>query len=699
MIKEEVNYTLDTRNIWFPDQREPRKENKREFRDYWRREIDRCMQGFLLGNQVYISGWLYFHTVYWMIELDHEIINPITGKKDSFKVKGVPVLRDIEWMVADDIERAEREKKMYFLNSARGIGKSFIASSIIGQIYTFVPDSESLITGGNNPDIAKLAEKIDMGLTNIHPVFQKKRIKNNWKVEVRSGYVDKSSGFTKGSNSRVLTRNYDDGNNTMATNGTRPKRQIIDETGKIPNLIKCVLDSMPSWMNDYGFFSLPCMFGTGGDQERGKDAGVMFNNPELYNILAFDDEWEGKGKIARFIPVTQGRNEYKDDWTLYDYLRTKYPKYANLEPHSELDIIIKVSNEQKCMDEYVNPRRAKAKKSTSSNEIIKEKAYYPITPSECFLTISANDFPVEACKDHRDWISKEGFRAINVELYTTPDGVITHKMTDKMPVTDYPVKTDTDKRGCIQVVEFPISNPPYGLYVMGIDPYKIGESEWSDSLGSAYVLKRMTTDMTDPYQYMPVCWYTARPKSIDEWNENVRMMIKWYNASAMCENNDYGFIQYMLNRNEEMYMAKGQSFLKEISPNSKHKSEYGLPATTQMIDHWNKTLVKYTSEELVKERDEVGNPVPGKTILGVKRILDPMILEEMVKFNKTEGNYDRIRALSIAVAYARQLDAILPPTELDRAPEKKEKRTVSPFNTYKSTSTFSPTRSPFRTKL
>lgn len=665
-------------NIWFPTQIEPDEDDRDNYVNYWKREVQRCVDGFTLADgQVYIPGWLYFHTVYWIIELDQEFINPVTGKKSSLKVKGTPLFRDIEWMVANDLERAEREKKIYNLIAARGIGKSFMCSSFIGQAYTFFDDSECLITAGNHPDIAKLAEKINLGLSNIHPVLKKQRLKNDWKKEVRAGWIERSTGFERGSASRIITRNYDDGNNTMATNGTRPKRQIIDECGKIPNLIKCVLDSQPSWMNDFGFFSVPWITGTGGDMEVGVDAGTIFNNPGTYNVLEFDDDWEHKGKIGRFIPVTLGRNEYKVEQTLSDYLNIQHPELDNIK--------IWVSDEKKCMREFVEPRRAAALRSTTSNEIIKEKAYYPITPSECFLTISSNDFPIDAIKDQLDWLKAEDFRPQCVELYTDLQGNIKVKDSDKKPVSEHPVKSNTDKEGVIEIVERPVSNPPFGLYVAGIDPYKVSESDYSDSLGSIYIFKRMTSNLSEPFQYMPVAWYTGRPKDIGVWYENTRNLIKWYSANAMCENADYNFIQYMIEKNEAaIYMAEGQSFLKEISPNSKHKSPYGLPATTPTIEHWNNTSVIYTKELYGKDFDEKGKPTRER--LGVTRILDRMLLEEMLKFNKRTvmskaTNSDRVRAFGIALAHAKQLDGQLPPVQIDFEKKKPAPKVRSPFNT------------------
>lgn len=668
--KEE--YCLNTVNCWFPDQVEPDPNDRQEFKAYWKRERDRCVNGFTLADgQVYISGWMYFYTVYWIIELDAESINPVTGKKQSYKTKGTPKLRDVEFIVSNDLQQCEMLQKIYCLVGARGFGKSFMCSSFIGHAYTFFNDSECLLTAGNNPDIAKLAEKVNIGLSNLHPCFQKQRIKNNWKVEVRAGWKDKETGFDKGSASRILARNYDNGNNTMATNGTRPKRQIIDEAGKCENLVKCVLDSIPSWRNDYGFFSTPWITGTGGDMEVGQDLGILFNNPAAYNILEIDDNYENKGKIGRFIPVTLARNEYKHEITLSEYFNISHP---------DLDRVkVLISNEQECIDKFVNPNRARAAKSASTNDLVKEKAYYPLTPSECFLVISANDFPVEACKEQIDWIKLNDFKPMCVELYEGLDGKIKHKFTDKKPVRDFPVKNDSNKEGVIEVVEFPPDNTPYSLYVGGIDPYKISESEYSDSLGSVYIFKRMTTNLTEPFQYMPVAWYVGRPKSIQEWYNNVRLLLKWYNAQGMCENIDYGFIQYMIEKQETLYLAEGQSLLKEISPTSKSKGNYGLPPTTPMINHWINSLVAYTTEVYEKIRDKEGKVTENK--LGVTRILDVMLLEEMIKFNKNSGNFDRIRSFGIALSYAKQLDALMAKISIDDEYKKTHKIVRSPFMT------------------
>src|SRR6188508_379094 len=95
-----LDYTQDTKNIWFPDQKEPiydpsNEESLEEFNNYWRREKNRCVNGFTLADgQVTVSGWLYSHTVYAKIALYKE---GRAGKK--YRTIDTPTLRDVDWDV------------------------------------------------------------------------------------------------------------------------------------------------------------------------------------------------------------------------------------------------------------------------------------------------------------------------------------------------------------------------------------------------------------------------------------------------------------------------------------------------------------------------------------------------------------------------------------------------------------------------
>lgn len=639
-----TNYQRQTKNIWFPYQREPDPKDKDLFKAYWQTEKDRLMYGFHLANgQVYVSGWLYWHTVYWTIEIDTKI----NGK--SFKGLGQPMFRDLDWEMGINKERAEKEQKIIELVGSRRFGKSVWDSSIAGYYYTLYRDIETCISGGFANDIKIVTDKIETGLTHLHPVFQKQRLKNNWKDEVRAGYKDKKTGnpSPSSSNSRIVVRNYQEGNNTMACNGLAPKFHVIDEIGKIPNLINCFQDTLPCWINSTGMFSVVILSGTGGDMEVGKDAAEIFFKPQGYGILEFDDVWEHRGKIGWFVPATKARNEYKYPQSLADYLKIDHPDLRH--------IYILVSDEEKCMKEFIEPEREKARKSGNPSALLKVKAYFPVKPSECFLVLSSNPFDVEAAEKQLFKIKKlNTYSGIPVELKENENGVIYHVGTDKSPISEFPLR-EQDPTGCIMIYEFPMANPPWLLYVGGIDPYKQDRAKYSESLGSVYIFKRFHSITGEKFQDMIVASYTGRPGNKVEWYENVRKLLKFYNASALCENEDMGFIDYMLYAKQEgHYLADGLEFVKLVHPNTTVNRAKGMHATQQIRSFLNGKLEGYQRQVIFIDKDEAGNVV--EEITGTSQILDPMLLEEMIKYND-KGNFDRVVAASLAITYARSLDS------------------------------------------
>ena len=74
------------------------------------------------------------------------------------------------------------------------------------------------------------------------------------------------------------------------------------------------------------------------------------------------------------------------------------------------------------------------------------------------------------------------------------------------------------------------------------------------------------------------------------------------------------------------------------------------------------------------------------------KILDPLLLEEMIQYNET-GNFDRIIAAELAVALAMKLDPIL-----GKVGDKEDVRLTSMFNKNKKNKLFTESRGLFNRK-
>ena len=653
---DQNKYTLDTVNIWFPTQREPiydplNPELNEIFMSYWAREKDRVVNGFYLGT-IYISGWLYFHTVYFKIAMYIE--NPKTKKKA--RVVKTPLLRDIEWIVSDDFLQCEDLGRFYGLVGSRDFGKSIIAASRAAYLYTFFEKSEAVISAGAASYIKLATDKIEDGLINIHPMFRKQRLMSDWKKEIVAGWKDKKTGLPheKSSMSSIKIRNYEDGNKTMAANGTRPGFHLIDEIGTLPNFIGCIKDSDGCWWSGDGDkpSCLTMYAGTGGDMEVGEEAAEVFFNADAYNLLSFENTWEpgSVSRIGRFIPATMAKMAYKDPMPLSQYLNVNEgdPGYEEL---SKITILI--SNEERALKEWWEPQYAKALKSGNSKAILKFKAYWPLKPSDSFLRLARNDFNIEAARLQKEKLNSLGRTGTPVEIYS--DGTkLTHRFTDKLPITEFPVKTQA-KDAPVMIYEFPIENPPFGLYVAGIDPYRqSGDDGFSDSLGAVYIFKLQHDIMAEKYQWMFVASYVARPKDIDTWHENARNLIKYYNAYGLCENDEMSFINYMIYKGDGHYLADPPGWLKEIVPNSRTLTrKKGISRSSgKTRDYMDGIFKKYMDEVIYTDKDDEGRVT--REVIGVSRILDPMLLEEVIKYDK-DGNFDRIIAAECALALAEHM--------------------------------------------
>ena len=324
--------------------------------------------------------------------------------------------------------------------------------------------------------------------------------------------------------------------------------------------------------------------------------------------------------------------------------------------HTEVDTIDEYG---RINQKYANPL-LRDNEWLVTNEIDrahKEKMYYPQEVDDIFLNEDTNIFDIESAKRQKNRLQQVERTGTPVILYMDDNGGIGHEFTDKLPITNFPLKNSDNKDAPVVIYEFPVESPAYGLYVAGVDPYRQGQSAYSSSLGAVYVYKRMHDITGEKYQDMFVASYCARPDNKDHWNEQARFLIKYYNARTLCENDDISFIEYMKSKGDAHYLERQPDWLKEIVPNTTVKRDYGIHRSSQkIIDYLHTCLKHYMEEAIYVEKDD--NGVVIKETLGVNKIFDPVLLEEIIQYND-QGNFDRIIAAELAIAQAMKMDPIM----------------------------------------
>lgn len=663
--------SVDYKDWMINQKRIPDKESD-EYKAFFDYHKDLCMNGCMMDG-TYINPFLYWHLNAWHTEVD--IIDEYGRINQKY---ANPLLRDNEWLVTNEIDRAHREKKGLVILGIRRFAKSVIEASYIAQGATFDENSQNIIAGLNAPDIKLITDKIDKGLNFLPKAWRWQRVEDNWKNQVTLGI--KTRGGERIPFSQILIRNLDDGNNEEAIAGTKPRRLIIDEIGK-GNFLRGLQAAIPGFTTPFGWGCSPILTGTGGDMKKFMDAKSLMFDVENFNFLTYNNAKDDKRIHGLFIS-NKYRMEAKEDSSLGAFLDK--PKSSILHK-----VPMMVSNEE-LADKVTNDNLERLKKAGDRLAYLKEKMYYPQEVDDIFLNEDTNIFDISAAKRQKNRLLENDKTGTPVILYDDGEGV-KHEFTDKMPISNFPLKATDLKDAPVVIYEFPVENPPYGLYVAGIDPYRQGKSAYSSSLGSVYIYKRMHAISGDKYQDMFVASYCARPDKKETWENQARYLIKYFNARALCENDEISFIDHMISKGDAQYLERQPSWLKEIVPTTTVRRDYGIHRSSEKIrDFLHGCLKKYSEEIIHSEIDDDGEVV--SQTKGMAKILDPLLLEEMIQYNES-GNFDRIIAAELAVALAMKLDPIL-----GKVGSKEDVRLTSMFNKNKKNKLFTESRGLFNRK-
>jgi hypothetical protein len=623
---------------WFINQKRIPDKDSDECKPFFDFHRELCLNGAMMGG-VYINPFLYWHLNIWHTEVD------VIDERGRIAQKYAnPFLRDNEWLVTNEIDRAQQEKKGLVILGIRRFAKSVLEASYIAWGATFDENSQNIIAGLNAPDIKLITDKIDKGLNFIPEYWRWQRIEDNWKNQVTLGIKTKSGERIPFSS--ILIRNLDEGNNEEAIAGTKPRKLIIDEIGK-GNFLRGLQAAIPGFTTPYGWGCSPILTGTGGDMKKFQDAKSLMFDVDNFNFLTYNNAKDDKRIHGLFIPAKY-RMEAKEKSTLGAFLNEPLGSDTH-------NIEMLVGDEERAK-QITESNLERLKKAGDRIAYLKEKMYYPMEVDDIFLNEDTNIFDIESAKRQKTKLLQQERTGTPVVLFSGENG-IEHEFTDKLPISNFPLKNSDTKDAPIVIYEFPVENPPYGLYVAGVDPYRQGKSAYSSSLGSVFIYKRMHEISGEKYQDMFVASYCARPDKKEIWEEQARLLIKYYNARTLCENDDISFIEYMKAKGDAHYLERQPEWLKEIVPNTTVKRDYGIHRSSdKIIEYLHTCLKKYMESVIFKETNEAGDTI--REVLGVSKIFDPVLLEEIIQYNDS-GNFDRIIAAELAIAQALKMDPIM----------------------------------------
>lgn len=425
-------------------------------------------------------------------------------------------------------------------------------------------------------------------------------------LPIFTGSLASNKEYRTAAGSYLRHRTFKD--NPTAGNGTRANIAILDEVGFMYNLQESwgALEAIQA--SELTKNLVIWALGTGGlvSGKAALYAEAIFRNPTAYNCIAFDDEFENRGEIGCFVPYWKTMNEFK-----------KGPNLISDEPLARKAIEL---------------RRSIAKKGNDPRAYQTEIINGPIVPSEAFLVLEGSYFPILLLKEQLAEV-EGGLCAKYLEgsfkgvlRFDKENQVEFETIQDLQPIRDFPLDRNNTKSGCVEIWVKPQKNDagvvPYGIYIAGMDVVDKAKST-TDSLPSIFVMNRFTRQI--------VAEYTGRTDDPNDFYEQCRKLLLYYNATGMYEQNLPGLFTYFERHRCTYLLAdtppqlRNADTFKEGSNTSK-----GINAATK-VNSTARDFIKSWLLEHISENSETRV---------YQTLYSPALIKELIMWNP-DGNFDR----------------------------------------------------------
>lgn len=608
-----------------------------DYVQYWERETDRCLNGYTSPDGQYITGYHYFYLNYSPIM--KIVQTKYTDKDGNIRTKRERILDfprfwDYDWYYFNAIEQAEIEGKHMAVLKSRQRGYSFKGASMLVRNYELIKGSKNFAVASEQKFLigdgllTKAWEIMDFIDANTE--WAKQRLTST-RMERVSGYkiTDEYGKQTEqGYKSSICGITLK--NDPERIRGTRGKLVLWEEGGKFPNLLDAWRIEQPSVENDDGIaFGTMIAFGTGGTEGASFDGlKELFYKPKAYNVLSFPNIWdEGREntECGFFVPSWSNLESFDNNGN-YIYM----DKDGNSLKEKAVCNLMEQRN--KIKDGGANQQ--------SIDRFISER---PITPQEAVLELGKNIFPRKLLMDQLTRIrTNKKLQSMKHIVDLEWDGNGQVKATEKKSgdITNYPLKKGDKPHGSVVIWEYPVKDPPLGLYIGGCDPYDHDDS-FTNSLGSTFIFKRVRAG--EAWTDVIVAEYSGRPDTAEEYYENVRKLLTFYNARLLFENERKGIYPYFTNKHCDYLLAdQPDKIISEVFKDSKVQRRKGCHMTKQIRAYGEGLILEWLLDEF-----EEGHP-------NVERVYSEPLIEELIQ-NDGVRNVDRVIALCMVMIYREEL--------------------------------------------
>ena len=608
-----------------------------DYKKYWDQETERCLNGYTASDGEGITGYNYFYLnyspIFKLVETEYTDRNGDIRKRRE-RVLQFPSFWDYDYYYFCAIEEAEQQGKHMAVLKSRQRGYSFKGASMLVRNYMLIPGSKNFAVASEQKflvgdGLLTKAWQI-MDFLDKHTEWAKQRLVSTrmervsgYKVtdefgkQTEQGYLSSIAGITLK-------------NDPERIRGTRGKLVLWEEGGKFPDLLDAWRIEQPSVETDDGVaFGLMIAFGTGGTIGASFEGlKELFYKPNANNVLAFPNIWDDgreNTECGFFVPAYSNLESFDDDGN---------QRFMDKDGNSLKELAI-----QNLIDQR-NKIKDGGASQQSIDRFISER---PMKPAEAVLELGKNIFPRKLLMDQLTRIrTNKKLQSMKHIVDLEWDGNGQVKATEKPSgdITNYPLKKGDKPHGSVVIWEYPVKDPPLGLYIGGCDPYDHDDS-FTNSLGSTFIFKRVRAG--EAWTDVIVAEYSGRPDTAEEYYENVRKLLTFYNARLLFENERKGIYPYFTNKHCDYLLAdQPDKIISEVFKDSKVQRRKGCHMTKQIRAYGEGLILEWLLDEF-----EEGHP-------NVERVYSEPLIEELIE-NDGVRNVDRVIALCMVMIYREEL--------------------------------------------
>ena len=453
---------------------------------------------------------------------------------------------------------------------------------------------------------------------NNHTAFVMPSDEINRANHIKASYIEYQDGVKKvgGFKSEIMAITFKD--NPHAARGKDAYEVTVEEAGAFgtPGLLqasyRATEDTVKAGVIKTGMITV---FGTSGDLEGGTaDYADMFNNPDKYGMIGFENVWDNeKNYVGFFHPANQNLEGF-------------YDAQGNSDLIGAREAILK--ERQSILDSGGT--------SLDLQQMMQEK---PLSPIEAFTAAGTNIFPVMELSKQLNYVKANKLNRIKgqaVSLYRDESGIVQAEpdLSGKLTPIDTLDGNIADKKGAVVIYESPIPYAPFGSYCIGYDPVTQDDGT---SLACIVVFKK-SVQGSQTSNTIAAVWI-GRNEDNDDNHKVAEMLGEYYNSKIMFENMSQDTKNYFRRiRKLHMLALQPDAVISKSVKKSTVARVYGCHMTRELKSDGEKYIKSWLLRET--DYDEDGNK-----IYPINRIYSIRLLEELINYKSVSNKFDMVSAL------------------------------------------------------